>query len=87
VEEYEFKVNDVFLLDVFVSTGEGKPKESEFRTTVFKRDINRNYNLKSKASRAFFNEVLNRFPALGFSMSSFEDEIVNFKILDHQNWC
>ena len=86
MEEYEFKVNDVFLLDVFVSTGEGKPKESEFRTTVFKRDINRNYNLKSKASRSFFNEVLNRFPALGFSMSSFEDEIVNFLILDHQNW-
>jgi hypothetical protein len=34
-----------------MSTGEGKSKESEIRTTVFKRNINRNYNLKSKASR------------------------------------
>tara|TARA_B110000503_G_scaffold120183_1_gene182606 strand:+ start:870 stop:1049 length:180 start_codon:yes stop_codon:yes gene_type:complete len=59
-----------------MSTGEGKTKESEIRTTVFKRDINRNYNLKSKASRVFFNDVLTRFPALGFSTRAFNDEIV-----------
>lgn len=39
-------VNDVFALDVFVSTGDGKPKSSEFRTTVFKRAIEKSYNLK-----------------------------------------
>jgi methionine aminopeptidase len=27
VEEYEFKVNDVFVLDVFVSTGDGQTKQ------------------------------------------------------------
>ena len=84
VEEYEFKVNDVFVLDIYMSTGEGKPKESELRTTVFKRDINRNYTLKSKASRVFFNEVLTRFPALGFSTRGFEDEIVNLFYLRPQ---
>ena len=61
-----------------MSTGEGKTKESEIRTTVFKRDINRNYNLKSKASRVFFNDVLTRFPALGFSTRAFNDEIVYY---------
>ena len=30
---------DVIGLDIFVSTGEGKPKESEFRTTVYKREL------------------------------------------------
>jgi hypothetical protein len=30
---------DVIGLDVFVSSGEGKPKESEFRITVYKREI------------------------------------------------
>ena len=39
VEEYEFMPGDVFALDTYVSTGEGKPKESEFRTTVFKREL------------------------------------------------
>ena len=81
VEEYEFKVNDVFVLDVIVSTGAGQPKEvlllcqSELRTTVFKRDINRNYVLKSKAARTFFNDVLTKYPVLCFSQRSFEDEI------------
>ena len=63
-----------------MSTGEGKTKESEIRTTVFKRDINRNYNLKSKASRVFFNEVLTKYPALGFSTRAFDDEIVIYYI-------
>jgi len=67
VEEYEFKVNDVFVLDVIVSTGAGQPKESELRTTVYKRDINRNYVLKSKAARTFFNDVLTKYPVLCFS--------------------
>lgn len=39
-------VNDVFCLDVIVSTGEGKPRESEYRTTVYKRAIEKTYNLK-----------------------------------------
>lgn len=29
VEDYEFAPGDVFGLDIFVSTGEGKPKEGE----------------------------------------------------------
>ena len=39
VEDYEFCPGDVFGLDVFVSTGEGKPKEGEQRPTVFKREL------------------------------------------------
>jgi len=30
---------DVIGLDIFVSTGEGKPKESEHRTSVYKREL------------------------------------------------
>jgi len=75
VEEHEFQVNEVFVFDVIVSTGEGKPKESELRTTVYKRALERTYNLKSKSSRAFYNEVINKYPSLCFSMRAFEDEI------------
>lgn len=39
VEEFEFMPGDVIGLDIYVSTGEGKPRESEFRTTVFKREL------------------------------------------------
>jgi hypothetical protein len=29
----------VIGLDIYVSTGEGKPKETDFRTTVYKREL------------------------------------------------
>jgi len=74
VDDYEFQVNDVFGLDVIISTGEGKPKETEHRTTVYKRAIEKAYSLKLKASRAFFAEVNEKYPTLAFSMRSFEDE-------------
>lgn len=39
VEEYTFQPGDVFGLDIYVSTGEGKPKEGDYRTTVYKREL------------------------------------------------
>lgn len=75
VEEFEFAPGDVIGLDIFVSTGEGKPRESEFRTTVFKRELDAQYNLKIKSSRAFFAEVNKRFPTLPFAIRAFEDPV------------
>jgi len=75
VEDHEFNVNEVYALDIIVSTGEGKPKESDFRTTVYKRAIEKTYSLKTKHGRAFFYELVEKFPSLCFSMRAFEDEI------------
>lgn len=44
-------------MDVIVSSGEGKTKETELRTTVYKRAIEKNYNLKTKSARAFYAEL------------------------------
>lgn len=57
MEDHEFQVNEVYALDVIISSGEGKPKESELRTTVYKRAMERNYNLKTKSARLFFSEL------------------------------
>ena len=73
VEEFEFAPGDVIGLDFFVSTGEGKPKEGDYRTTVFKRELDAQYNLKIKSARASFSEVNKKFPTLPFSIRSFED--------------
>ena len=75
VEEFQFAPGDVFGLDIYVSTGEGIPKEAENRATVFKREISEVYNLKSKSARAFFVEINKRFPTLPFSISNCEDKI------------
>jgi len=75
VDDHEFQVNEVYALDVIMSTGEGKPKESDLRCTVYKRALERNYALKTNHGRSFFAEVQNRFPSLGFSLNSFENEV------------
>ena len=74
VAEYEFAAGDVFGLDIFVSSGEGKPKEGDYRTTVFKRELDAQYNLKLKSARQFFAEVNKKYPTLPFSISHLEDQ-------------
>jgi len=74
VAEATVAKNDVFAIDVVMSTGEGKPKQGEDRTTVFKRNIEEKYSLKMKASRAFFSEVNQRFPTMPFTLRAGSDE-------------
>ena len=74
VAEASLAKNDVFAIDVVMSTGEGKPKQGEDRTTVFKRNIEEKYSLKMKASRAFFSEVSTRFPTMPFTLRAGADE-------------
>lgn len=73
VQEFQFQPGDVIGLDIFVSTGEGKPKEHDSRCTVYKRELEQVYNLKMKSARAFFVEVNKRFPTLPFSIRAMQD--------------
>merc|ERR1712241_938564 len=75
-EEFEFEMNEVYCLDVVMSTGEGKPKESDFKCTVYKRAVEKTYNLKTQKARQFISEVNRRFPALPFTLRAIEDEQV-----------
>jgi len=75
VEKWEFEKGQVIHMDVYVSSGEGKPKLSECRTTVYKRQLQNMYNLKIQKSRVFFAEACKRFPSLPFSLRAFEDQI------------
>lgn len=75
VDEFEFAPGDIIGLDIYVSTGEGIPKEAEERATVFKRELSQVYNLKSKSARAFFVEVNKRFPTLPFAIRACEDKL------------
>jgi len=59
-----------------LSSGEGKPKNREERTTLFKRALDKMYNLKGKSARAFFAELNEKYPSMFFSLNGFNDEIV-----------
>lgn len=72
-EKSEFDVNEVYALDILVSTGEGKAKEISSRTTVY-RKTDSSYMLRMKTSRAFFSEVTAKYDTMGFNLRYFEDE-------------
>ena len=78
VNDYEIKVNDVFAIDVYVTANpeEGKTKESELRTTIFKQIPDSAHDVKTKSAKHLLNEVNNRFFGFGFSLVDFEDELV-----------
>ncbi|XP_059383876.1 proliferation-associated protein 2G4-like [Carassius carassius] len=73
-EKAEFEVHEVYAVDVLISTGEGKARDSGQRTTVYKRDPSKQYGLKMKTSRVFFSEVERRFDTMPFTLRAFEDE-------------
>mmetsp|Transcript_40461 Transcript_40461/g.89906 ORF Transcript_40461/g.89906 Transcript_40461/m.89906 type:complete len:391 (+) Transcript_40461:54-1226(+) len=69
VEDAEFAENEVYAIDIVVSTGDGKTKVlDEKETTVYKRALDMEYQLKLKASRAVFSEINRRFPAMPFTV-------------------
>uniref|UniRef100_A0A7S0B9Y9 Peptidase M24 domain-containing protein n=1 Tax=Pyrodinium bahamense TaxID=73915 RepID=A0A7S0B9Y9_9DINO len=75
-EEFEFEINEVYCINVLMTTGEGKGKETELRNTVYKRAVETSYNLKTQKARQFISEVNRRFPALPFTLRAIEDEQV-----------
>merc|ERR1719498_1597709 len=66
-------MNEVYCIDVVMSTGEGKGKETELRNTVYKRAPDQSYLLKTQKARQFIHEVNKRFPALPFTLRAIED--------------
>merc|ERR1712107_445799 len=76
VDEFEFEANEVYCIDVVVSTGEGKGKETDTRSTVFKRAVENSYGLKTQKARQFIYEENKFFPTLPFTLRAISDEQV-----------
>ncbi len=69
----EVEVHEVYAIDVLVTTGDGKVKERDTRTTIFKK-TEIVYNLKMKASRALYSQVESKFSPMPFTLRAFEEE-------------
>ena len=52
-KKVEFELYEVYEVNVTLSTGDGKTRQLETRTTVYKRS-NERYNLKMKASKSSY---------------------------------
>lgn len=73
-EKCEFQVNEVYAVDVIVSTGEGKGRELDSKSTIYKK-TDEVYQLKMKASRAVISDVDKKFGVMPFTLRYFEDEV------------
>ena len=73
-DECKFEAHEVWTVDIYMSSGEGKTRQQNARTTVFKRQVDTKYALKNKASRAFLNEVNKAAPTMPFTVRMFPDE-------------
>lgn len=71
--ECEFEVNEVYAVDVALSTGDGNARPQDLRVTVYKRNVETQYSLKMKASRALLAEVDKKFPTLPFTLRHLDD--------------
>ena len=74
VEKCEFEVNDVWGIDIMMSTGEGIPREEGSRTTIFKRVYDNQYSCKIKASRYLLNEASKRYATFPFTLRSLDEK-------------
>lgn len=74
-ETHLFEEGDVFGVDILVSTGDGKVKKVESRTTVFKRASDLKYSLKMPTSRRALSEIDKSFGAFPFTLRALSDKI------------
>ena len=74
VEKCEVEANDVWCIDVVMSTGEGTARERDQRTTIFKRSMDQSYSLKLKASRYVQQQMNRRWPVFPFTLRAIEDQ-------------
>ena len=74
VDERKFEYGDVFGLAVIVSTGEGKPKETTIKTSIYKRALETTYKLRTDSGRRLLSVVENNFYSFPFSFSAFDKE-------------
>eukprot|EP00054_Salpingoeca_dolichothecata_P009934 m.55933 g.55933 ORF g.55933 m.55933 type:complete len:404 (-) comp18690_c0_seq1:74-1285(-) len=73
IKESNLAQYDMWALDVIFSTGDGKAKGSEQRTTIYQKS-DQNYQLKMKTSRNLLGEVAKKFGRFPFTLRACEDE-------------
>jgi len=73
VPEVTLEEGDAYVIDVLVTTSDGKLKPHSGRTTVYKKNVDANYQLKLKASKNVYTEICNKFGNMGFCLRAMED--------------
>lgn len=82
VDEFTFEENQVFSLDIVVSSGEGKLSERTHKPTIYKRNPAVIYNLKNQSSKNFLKDIQTRFNTLPFSMRHVDRKVGGMGLIE-----
>jgi len=80
VEKCDFAPNDVWCLDIVMSTGSGSQREMELRPTIYKRNLQEQYPLKLKASRQLLARINAQSPVFPFTLRAFDEKTARLGI-------
>jgi len=80
-KECTFAAGEVYALDIVMSTGEGRPRRSEERTTVYKKS-NLRPSLKVNSARLLKNEVDHSFPHFPFALTACNPKFARLGVLE-----
>lgn len=72
VEEHTFEVNEVYAIDVIMSSADGKPRETEVKSNVYKLAAEATYRPKGKASIALLRDVTTKFSFMPFTLRALD---------------
>jgi len=73
VEEFTFEEGEVYSLDIVMSSGDGKTREGDAKTAIYKRAVDANYLLKLNSARAALKEIETKFGAMAFNARTLSD--------------
>jgi len=70
VDEFKFEINEVYAIDIVVSTGEGKTREENTKTNIYKK-TNNPYSLRTQHARTLLNDVSANHQNMPFNVRYF----------------
>ncbi|KAI8991189.1 peptidase M24, structural domain-containing protein [Mycotypha africana] len=55
--DFEIEANQVYQLNICLTTGDGTVKNTDFKPFIYQRDVNKSYQLKMKSARQAYTEI------------------------------
>ncbi|KAI9321500.1 peptidase M24, structural domain-containing protein [Dichotomocladium elegans] len=89
LEKYDFVIepNQVYQMNIVLTSGDGKVRTAEEKPQVFQRDVNKSYQLKLKGARMAYAEVNDKFTVFPFparALSSKQARLGLSSLLAHE---
>jgi curved DNA binding protein len=79
MKECTFAENEVYFVDIVVTTGAGKASQTEDKPTLFRATENE-YQLKVKAAKTFLAEAKSKFGIMPFSLRDIEQSVAAVRL-------